>query len=140
MSYFSWIACLLAFELRKSFDSVFSVGTGKEAFFIVPPEVSEILRIRAKEKQDVHRARAKGDLGPDGKLVEVPHHDPVDFSSFQLTPQGELLSRSISAGLLNYPHSAVVLQMLECAVRYCEFFKNRREFIQPVLAACVDSR
>jgi hypothetical protein len=112
---------------------------GKEAFFIVPAEVQAMLKERNKAKSDHFRAAKKGEVN--GALSpELLSPVNIDFTPFPLTAQGQMLLRAVEAQVFSYPHSAVNLQFFECCARYAEFFRSRKELIQPVLEAFVDAR
>ncbi len=111
---------------------------GKEAFFVVPQDVSELLRQRTKAKAENYRAIRKGDST--GLNPELRVSANIDFTALALTPQGQMLLRSVETQVFSYPHAAVNLQFFECSARYSEFFKARKELIQPVLEAYVDTR
>ncbi len=112
---------------------------GKEAFFIVPGDVQAMLKERSKAKSDHFRALKKGETnGGMSQDLQAPIN--IDFTPFPLTAQGQMLLRAVEAQVFSYPHSAVNLQFFECCARYSEFFKSRKELIQPVLEAFVDSR
>ena len=111
---------------------------GKEAFFIVPQEVQTLLKERSKAKSDAYRSVKKGDTN--GRSTDLPPRINVDFTPFPLTAQGQMLLRAVESQVFSYPHSAVNLQFFECCARYSEFFKSRKDLIQPVLEAFVDAR
>lgn len=116
-------------------------GLGKEAFFNIPVEVQNAVRERNKERNDAFRNRAIAiKKGESVNNMDMRNYDPIDFSQFPLRPLGTILLKAVESQTLGFPHSAVILQMLECCSRYCEFFKCKTSLIQPVLEAFVDSR
>ena len=64
----------------------------------------------------------------------------VDYSSFPLTLQGELVFALIESRISAYPHQAVAMQVFESFSRYTDFFKVRKNCIVPALEAMVDAR
>ena len=66
----------------------------------------------------------------------------IDYSQYELTPQGRMMFEMIKSNVISFPHpdSIVPMQVFECAVRYPDFFKVRKECITPILEAIVDSR
>ncbi|OCF35216.1 exportin-T [Kwoniella heveanensis BCC8398] len=63
-----------------------------------------------------------------------------DYEQYPLSPLGELLKRCMASGISAYPHPAVTLQYFECAVRYVEFWRYKREAIPPIFEAILDTR
>jgi hypothetical protein len=106
----------------------------------MPLELTNALKEKAKERTE--RYRRLNTTGEDlpGAQIPPPPREHIDFNQITLTPQGEMLEQAIHAGILTYPHSAVTLQYLECVSRYSEFYRCRRQHIQPVLEAFVDQR
>lgn len=118
----------------------YAATQGREIFFNIPAEITNALREKAKERAERYRElNATGEDLPDAQ-IPLPTREHVDFDQFSLTPQGQMLEQAIQAGILTYPHSAVTLQYLECVSRYSEFYKCKRQHIQPVLEAFVDQR
>jgi len=134
----SWQQAELAVYMTYVFGETQKIGMGKEAFFIVPQEVQTLLKERSKAKSDAYRSVKKGDTN--GRPTELPPPINVDFTPFPLTAQGQMLLRAVESQVFSYPHSAVNLQFFECCARYSEFFKSRKDLIQPVLEAFVDAR
>ena len=66
--------------------------------------------------------------------------DRIDYQQYPLTPLGQLLTRCMDSGIINYPHPAVTLQYLETALRYVEFWKSRPGAVQPVIEAMVGEK
>jgi hypothetical protein len=118
-----------------------TAGLGKEAFFDIPVEVQNAVRERNRERNDAFRNRAAAiKKGESVDQVDFRNYEPIDFSQFPLRPLGTILLKAVESQILGFPHSAVILQMLECCSRYCEFFKCKTSLIQPVLEAFVDTR
>lgn len=108
-------------------------------FFEIPPEVSNALKERAKERSERYRQLAvTGDYA--NAQIPPPVREHVNFATVPLTAQGEMLEKAIYSGMLTFPHSAVTSQYMECVSRYIEFFRCKNEHIRPVLEAFVDQR
>lgn len=140
-----WQRAELAVYLIFIYGETQKIGMGKEAFFDVPQDVQAQLRERSREKAEAYRGmkqKAANGQTIDGTDLPPPNktYPPIDYASLPLTPQGDILLKGIQSQILTYPHSAVTLQFLECCARYYEFFRCRRELIQPVLEAFVDTR
>lgn len=140
-----WQRAELAVYLIFIYGETQKIGMGKEAFFDVPQDVQAQLRERSREKAEAYRGmkqKAANGQAINGTDLPPPNktYPRIDYASLPLTPQGDILLKGIQSQILTYPHSAVTLQFLECCARYYEFFKCRRELIQPVLEAFVDTR
>jgi hypothetical protein len=126
--------------VAHSFTLTFAATQGKEIFFDMPVQVTNALKEKAKERADRYRQLGTtGEDVPDAQMP-LPPREFVDFDQLNLTAQGQMLEQAIGAGILVYPHAAVTLQYLECVSRYSEFYKCKRQHIQPVLEAFVDQR
>ncbi|GHJ86694.1 hypothetical protein NliqN6_3096 [Naganishia liquefaciens] len=136
-----WQRAELAVYLTYIYGEINKSGLSKEAFFDIPAEVQNAVRERNRERNEAFRNRANAiKKGESVGSMDMPNYDPIDFSQFPLRPLGSILLKAVESQTLGYPHSAVILQMLECCSRYCEFFKCKTSLIQPVLEAFVDSR
>lgn len=137
-----WQRAELAVYLIFIYGETQKVGMGKEAFFNVPQDIQIQLREKSRERAEAFKTmkqKAVNGQPMDGS-EGFKNYPQIDYSTLPLTAQGEILLKGIQSQILTYPHSAVTLQFLECCARYYEFFKCRRELIQPVLEAFVDAR
>lgn len=64
----------------------------------------------------------------------------IDYSQYELTSQGQMLMSMIGSNVVSYLHTAVSMQIFECAVRYPDFFKVRKECVAPTLEAIIGNR
>lgn len=74
------------------------------------------------------------------KPEKGPQRPVIDYSQFELTPQGQIMMTMISSNVASHPHAAVSMQVFECAARYPDFFKVRKETVAPILEAIIDQR
>lgn len=135
------------------------VGGTRKAFFVMPLDGQTSKDRDRQRRASINSAAtdsscptpveltpeeaAKLKLNPAARLSNVYYGGGKDRGSVDqlpLTPLGELLTRAMGSGALSYPHPGASLQFFEIAVRYVEFWRAKKEFIQPMLEAMLDSR
>lgn len=91
-----------------------AVAAGPGAFVQVPP--AEIAR--SKKEVDYH----------------------INYTSFPLSPMGDMMLRVCRSKVIAYRHPAVSLQLFEIVVRYHDFFKLCPEYIVEILPCFLDQQ
>ncbi|WVQ96040.1 hypothetical protein IAU59_003140 [Kwoniella sp. CBS 9459] len=147
-----WQQAELALHLVYTFGEL-SKNNTRAAFYDLPAEMATKA---ARDK--VHRANinkayietaaSSGRTTPTMEDISQPLPDldygdskeRFDYEQYPLSPLGELLKRCMASGISAYPHPAVTLQYFECAVRYVEFWRYKREAIPPMFEAILDTR
>ncbi|KAJ7066937.1 armadillo-type protein [Mycena amicta] len=72
--------------------------------------------------------------------IEKDKKKTVDYSTYPLTPHGEMLLGLVQSNISSHPKRIVGLQFFETVSRYPDFFKVRKECIMPTLEAMIDVR
>ena len=145
-----WQQAELALHLVYTFGEMYKNNT-RAAFFKVPPDLlTKSGRDRA-HRMSINKAVVETSSGrstptsDDSMADTIPGvyyggADRIDYQQYPLTTLGQLLTRCMESGVINYPHAAVTLQYFEAALRYVEFWRSIPGAEQPMIEAMLDQR
>ncbi|WVF68493.1 hypothetical protein IAT40_003260 [Kwoniella sp. CBS 6097] len=147
-----WQQAELALHLVYTFGEL-SKNNTRAAFYDLPAEMATKAARDKVHRANVNKAYiesavSSGRTTPTMEDISQPLPDldygdskeKFDYEQYPLSPLGELLKRCMASGISAYPHPAVTLQYFECAVRYVEFWRYKREAIPPMFEAILDTR